>query len=54
MKKIGFFVFLLALIGGLVAANATSFGKIGGNFFNFSLKVGSEKGSDGWRQRYVS
>ncbi len=45
MKKIGFFIFLLALIGGLVAANATSFGKIGGNFFNFSLKVGSEKGS---------
>ncbi len=45
MKKIGFIVFLFALIGGLVAANSTSFGKIGGNFFNFSLKVGSEKGS---------
>lgn len=45
MKKIGFFVFLLALVGGLVAANSASFGKIGGNFFNFSLKIGAEKGS---------
>jgi hypothetical protein len=45
MKKIGFVVFLFALIGGLVAANSTSFGRIGGNFLNFSLKMGSEKGS---------
>jgi hypothetical protein len=45
MKKIGFIVFLFALIGGLVAANSTSFGRIGGNFFNFSLNVGKVHGS---------
>ncbi|MBP9663068.1 MAG: DUF2807 domain-containing protein [Pyrinomonadaceae bacterium] len=43
MKKFGFLVFLLALIGGLIAANSSSFGRIGGSFLNF--KVGSEQGS---------
>lgn len=45
MKKFGFLVFLFALIGGLIAANSSSFGRIGGSFLNFPIKVGSEKGS---------
>ncbi|MBK9214531.1 MAG: DUF2807 domain-containing protein [Chloracidobacterium sp.] len=45
MKKFGFLVFLFALIGGLIAANSSSFGRIGGSFLNFPLKVGAEQGS---------
>lgn len=45
MKKVGFLIFVAALIIGLFAATMSSFGKVGGKFFNFSFNVGSVKGS---------
>lgn len=45
MKKLGFLIFVAALVLGLVAATMSSFGKVGGKFFNFSFNVGSVKGS---------
>ena len=45
MKKIGLIVFILALIVGVVVANFVSWGKAAGEVFDFSFKVGREKGS---------
>lgn len=45
MKKIGFLIFVAALIIGLFAATMSSFGRVSDRFFNFSFKVGSVKGS---------
>lgn len=45
MKKIGFIVFIVALIVGCVLANFVSWGKAGGEVFNFSFRVGGETGS---------
>lgn len=45
MKKWGFLIFATALILGVVVTSLFSFGRIGGKFTNFSLKVGSVKGS---------
>ena len=45
MKKIGLIVFILALIVGVVVANFFSWGKATGEVFDFSFKVGREKGS---------
>ena len=45
MKKWGFLIFATALILGVVVSSLFSFGRISGKFTNFSLKVGSVKGS---------
>ncbi len=45
MKKVGFLIFAAALILGVVVSSLFSFGRLGGKFTNFSLKVGSVKGS---------
>ena len=45
MKKWGFLIFATALILGIVVSSLFSFGRISGKFTNFSLKVGSVKGS---------
>lgn len=45
MKKLGFLIFVAALIIGLFAATMSSFGKVGDRLFNFSFNVGSVKGS---------
>lgn len=45
MKKWGFLIFATALIFGVVVSSLFSFGRISGKFTNFSLKVGSVKGS---------
>lgn len=45
MKKIGLIVFVAALIVGVVVSNFVSWGKASGEAFNFSFKVGREKGS---------
>ena len=45
MKKWGFLIFATALILGVVVSSLFSFGRISGKFTNFSLKIGSVKGS---------
>jgi hypothetical protein len=45
MKKIGLIVFIAALIVGVVVSNFFAWGKATGEVFNFSFKVGREKGS---------
>lgn len=45
MKKIGFIVFILALIGGSVVAGIFNWGKTSGKFFNFELKIGGVRGN---------
>ncbi len=45
MKKVGIIIFAVALIFGLVASNFFSFGRIGGNLFNFSMNFGGHHGS---------
>ena len=45
MKKIGFIVFLVALIAGCVLANFVNWGKGTTEFFQFSVGRGGEKGS---------
>ncbi|MEP6947411.1 MAG: head GIN domain-containing protein [Acidobacteriota bacterium] len=41
MKKLGILIFAAALVIGLVASNLFSFGRLGGNLFNFSVNFGS-------------
>src|SRR5258708_16142784 len=45
MKKIGIMIFVVALVVGLVVTNMFSFGRVTGNFFNFSLNFGGVHGS---------
>jgi hypothetical protein len=45
MKKIGLIVFAVALVVGVVVSSFFSWGKATGEVFNFSFKVGREKGS---------
>lgn len=45
MKKIGLIVFVAALILGVVVSNFFAWGKATGDVFNFSFKMGREKGS---------
>lgn len=45
MKKIGLIVFAVALIVGVVIANFFSWGRATEKVFNFSFKIGAEKGS---------
>jgi hypothetical protein len=45
MKKIGLIVFAAALVLGLVVSSLFSWGKATGEIFNFSLKIGKERGS---------
>lgn len=45
MKKVGLIIFVTALAIGIVVSNVLSFGKISGNFLNFSFNWGGVKGS---------
>ena len=45
MKKVGFIIFVAALVVGLVVSNLFSFGRVRDKFFNFSFNIGSERGS---------
>lgn len=45
MKKIGLIVFAVALLIGVVVSSFVSWGRASGEIFNFSLKIGKEKGS---------
>ena len=45
MKKIGFIIFIVAIIIGVTFANLFSWGKASANFFNFSVNFGGVKGS---------
>lgn len=45
MKKIGFIVFALAIVVGVVLSNFVSWGKASGKVFNFEMKFRGEKGS---------
>ena len=45
MKKIGFIIFIIALIIGVTFANFFSWGKTSGRIFNFSVNLGGVKGS---------
>ncbi|MFN2500395.1 MAG: head GIN domain-containing protein [Pyrinomonadaceae bacterium] len=45
MKKIGIFIFVMALALGLVLSNLFSFGKFSGKIFNFSSHFGKIEGS---------
>lgn len=45
MKKIGLIVFAIAVLIGVTFASFFSWGKATGEIFNFSLKIGKEKGS---------
>lgn len=45
MKKVGFLIFLAALIVGFIAANASSIGNLSDRPFNFSFNFGGVKGS---------
>jgi hypothetical protein len=45
MKKIGLIVFAVAILIGVVFSNFFSWGKASSEIFNFSLKIGKEKGS---------
>jgi len=45
MKKIGIFLFLMTLAIGLVVSNIFSFGRVSGDFFNFSFNFKGVKGS---------
>lgn len=45
MKKIGFIIFVVALVVGLVVTNMVSFGRISDKFFNVSFNFKGEKGS---------
>jgi len=45
MKKIGFIIFIIALILGVTFANFFSWGKTSAHFFNFSVNFGGIKGS---------
>jgi len=45
MKRIGFIVFLIALVIGATFASLVSWGKAAGNFVNFNIDFRSEKGS---------
>lgn len=45
MKKVGFLIFLAALIVGFIAANASSIGRLSDRSFNFSFNFGGVKGS---------
>ena len=45
MKKIGFIIFIVAIIIGVSLANFFSWGKTSAKFFNFSVNFGGVKGS---------
>jgi len=45
MKKVGFIIFIIALIIGVTFANFFSWGKSSARIFNFSVNVGGVKGS---------
>ena len=45
MKKIGFIIFIIALIVGVTFANLFSWGKTSAKIFNFSVNFGGVKGS---------
>jgi hypothetical protein len=45
MKKIGFIIFALAIMVGVIFANFFSWGKAEGKVFNFPVSFGAEKGS---------
>lgn len=45
MKKVGFLIFVAALVVGFIAANASSIGRLSDRPFNFSFKFGGVKGS---------
>ena len=45
MKKIGLIVFVAAIILGVAVSSFFSWGKASGEMFDFSLKIGREKGS---------
>ena len=45
MKKIGFIIFIVAIIIGVTFANFFSWGKTSAKFFSFSVNFGGVKGS---------
>lgn len=45
MKKVGFLIFLAALVVGFIAANASSIGRLSDRPFNFSINFGGVNGS---------
>lgn len=45
MKKVGFLIFLAALVVGFIAANGSSIGRLSDRPFNFSFNFGGVKGS---------
>ncbi len=45
MKKVGFLIFLAALVVGFIAANASSIGRLSDRPFNFTFNFGGVKGS---------
>lgn len=45
MKKLGFFIFLAALIVGFIAANSSSIGRLNDRPFNMTFNFGGVKGS---------
>ena len=45
MKKIGFLIFVVAIVAGVSLANMTTFGKASGGFLKFSMNFGGEHGS---------
>jgi putative autotransporter adhesin-like protein len=45
VRKVGIIIFVIALAIGVVLANMSSFGRLGGRIFNVSVNFGAEKGS---------
>lgn len=45
MKKVGFLIFVIAIVIGISIANIFAWGKVEGKVFNFSMNFGSERGS---------
>lgn len=45
MKKIGFLIFIIAIVMGISIANIFAWGKVEGKVFNFSLNFKGERGS---------
>ena len=54
MKKIGFIIFIVAIIIGVTFANLFSWGKASANFFNFSVSSTGDVNGDGFDDVIIS
>jgi putative autotransporter adhesin-like protein len=45
MKKVGFIIFIVALVAGVILANLSGFGRLGSSPFNVSFNFGKVSGS---------